>query len=394
MSFRLGSMRKGEMLIDVTRLLFRFMKGRLPTGVDRVCLSYIRKYRACSRVVVFKGGFGGVFGRDASQRMFQLLLEPRGDFFRKASRIMASSPPLSLSEDRYSGRILFNVGHSGLDSAAYAEWLVRKRVRPVFMVHDLTPMTHPEFCRCGESLRHAARLRTVLTTAAGVVTNSKTTMEALSKFACESGWTMPPAIAAPLGLESLRPNGHSCELTGPYFVMLGTIEPRKNHWMALQVWRRIVERYGSAAPKLVVIGQRGWECENVLDLLERCTQLRGMVIELPHCSDDELACYLSGARALIFPSFDEGYGLPLIEALSLGVPVIAGDLPAFHEVAGNIPDYFDPLDGTGWMSCIEDYCLPDSSRRAAQLQRLAGFTPPTWKGHFELVDKFLEQIRN
>lgn len=51
------------------------------------------------------------------------------------------------------------------------------------------------------------------------------------------------------------------------------------------------------------------------------------------CSDEDLACYLSGAKALIFPSFDEGYGLPLIEALSLGIPVIAGNLPVFHEIA-------------------------------------------------------------
>jgi len=262
------------------------------------------------------------------------------------------------------------------------------------MVHDLTPMTHPEFCRTGESRRHLARMRTIFTTAAGIVTNSKATLYALSRFADQSGWAMPPAIAAPLGLEPLRPNGSQIPIPGPYFVMLGTIEPRKNHWMALQVWRRIVELHGEAAPKLVMIGQHGWECENVVHMLRRSTRLRGMVIELPRCSDEALACYLSGAKALIFPSFDEGYGLPLIEALSLGIPVIAGNLPVFHEIAGNVPDYLDPLDGMGWLSRIEDYCLPGSPRRAAQLERLAGYSPPTWEDHFAVIDKFLERIRN
>jgi glycosyltransferase involved in cell wall biosynthesis len=267
------------------------------------------------------------------------------------------------------------------------------------MVHDLTPINHPEFCRVGESMRHTARIRAILTTAAGIVTNSRATLEALSRFAYASGLAMPPVLVAPLGCgltaQFSRPNPADAPTpSGPYFVMLGTIEPRKNHWMILQVWRRMVDRYGSTAPKLLVIGQRGWKCENVLDLLERCAQLRGVVFELPNCSDTELACYLAGARALIFPSFDEGYGLPLIESLSLGVPVLASNLPVFREIAGDIPDYLDPLDGVGWMSCIEDYRLPNSPLRAAQLERLAGFIAPTWQGHFEAVDKLLGQIQN
>ena len=415
----------GEMLIDVTRLLIRFIQGRLPTGVDRVCLSYIRRYGAFSRVVVFKAGLGCVFAKAASQRIFELLMEPGEVFYRAAIRVMATSPPMPLPGWRSAGRFLFNVGHSGLDHPEYARWLVRKMVRPIFFVHDLTPITHPEFCRAGESARHIARMRTILTTGAGIVANSIVTLDELSRFADASGWAMPPSIAAPLGCR--LPNGDRASevggrvlgvgsrrpdigyrkleigrrsptsysrspIEGPYFVMLGTIEPRKNHWMALHVWRRLVERRGSAAPKLIIIGQRGWECENVLDLLERSTLLRGVVSELPGCSDTELVCRLRGARALIFPSMDEGYGLPLVEALSLGVPVIAGDLPVFHEVAGNIPDYLDPLDGPGWISCIEDYCLPDSPLRRAQLERLSGFVAPAWEDHFEAVDKLLGQI--
>jgi glycosyltransferase involved in cell wall biosynthesis len=95
---------------------------------------------------------------------------------------------------------------------------------------------------------------------------------------------------------------------------------------------------------------------------------------------------------LLFPSFAEGYGMPLVEALSRGVPVIASDLPVFREIAGDVPDYLDPLDGMGWMVRIESFADPASPERAAQLKRLAGFSAPIWPAHFETVERFLERL--
>jgi glycosyltransferase involved in cell wall biosynthesis len=154
-----------------------------------------------------------------------------------------------------------------------------------------------------------------------------------------------------------------------------------------------VGRFGAATPHLVVIGQRGWECENVVDLLERSQQLRGVVHEIADCPDAQLAQYVGHARALLFPSFAEGYGMPLVEALSLGTPAIATDLPAFREAAGDVPDYLHPLDGPAWMQAILDYARPDSARRAAQLQRLQHWRAPTWDEHFRLVESLLEELK-
>jgi glycosyltransferase involved in cell wall biosynthesis len=127
-------------------------------------------------------------------------------------------------------------------------------------------------------------------------------------------------------------------------------------------------------------------------MLERCEALRGLVHERSGCSDLELARYLGHARALLFPSFAEGYGMPLVEALALGTPAIASTLPVFREVAGNVPDYLDPLDGPGWTQAILDYAAPESPLRAAQLQRMAGFRTPTWQRHFETVESLLERL--
>jgi glycosyltransferase involved in cell wall biosynthesis len=118
-----------------------------------------------------------------------------------------------------------------------------------------------------------------------------------------------------------------------------------------------------------------------------------MVTELPACTDADLATWLHHACALLFPSFAEGYGMPLVEALSRGVPVIASDLPVFREIAGDVPDYLDPLDGKGWMARIEAFADPVSPLRAAQLKRLAGYSAPTWSAHFQVVEQFLERLQ-
>jgi glycosyltransferase involved in cell wall biosynthesis len=290
------------------------------------------------------------------------------------------------------GSLLLNMGHSGLEWPEYGTWLRRRQLKPIFMVHDLIPLTHPEYCRPVEHAKHARRMETMLRTAAAVVTNSKATLRSLSDYAAGRGLPMPPAMAAPLASSAVTSKNVDPPLAGSYFVMLSTIEPRKNHWLILHVWRRLIERLGAQAPRLVVIGQRGWECENVLDLLERCDTLRGFVIEKPGCSDTEVQAYLRHSQALLFPSFVEGYGLPLIEALSLGVPVIASDLPVFREVAEDIPEYLDPLDGKGWMDSIESYRDPRSPRRTAQVHRMSRFKAPTWAAHFELFEQLLEQV--
>jgi hypothetical protein len=77
----------------------------------------------------------------------------------------------------------------------------------------------------------------------------------------------------------------------------------------------------------------------------------------------------------------------------LKVPVLASDLGVFHEIADDIPDYLDPLDGPGWLARIQAYARAKSPERDAQLKRIERFREPTWAEHFEHVDGFLETLR-
>ena len=380
-----------EVLIDVTRLIHRFMNQRLATGVDRVSLAYIHHYRRNARAVYrHKSADKFVFRKAESAALFDWLL----------ALGMTGDPRLTIYKglvtgclaQNVAGRFLFNTGHTGLESDDYVLMLQSQQVRPIFMVHDLIPLTHPQFCRAGEEAKHLRRLYNCVRAASGVVCNSQATMDGLAGLCDEHGWTMPPTTVALLAPELPDPTRSVAPLEQPYFVFVSTIEPRKNHLMILQLWEKLVMQSGTAAPRLVIIGQRGWDFEEVTALLDNSALLKGTVLEVSRCSDVEMVSYLQHSQALLFPSFTEGYGMPVVEALTLGVPVIASNLAVFREFAGNIPDYIDVLDHAAWFRVISDFTHANSLMRQAQLQRLEGYQAPTWQQHFEKVDALLAEL--
>jgi glycosyltransferase involved in cell wall biosynthesis len=100
---------------------------------------------------------------------------------------------------------------------------------------------------------------------------------------------------------------------------------------------------------------------------------------------------LKGARALLMPSYAEGFGMPVQEALAVGTPVISSPLPAIKEFAGDIPDYAEPHDGMRWEELVKSYAADPSPARQAQLERLKLFKDTSWPEHFTLVQRFLAQ---
>lgn len=394
------SHRSDELLIDVTRLLVHSSTSKLPTGIDRVCLAYVAEFGNTSRAVIqVRHGlfsYSNILPRAESVKLFERLLDPGLNFKHWLAGFLAKCELTSWRKAPLLGQLYLNVGHMGIGVPGYGRWLNRLGVKPVFLVHDLIPISHPEYCSPEAKVRHIARMETVLGHGAGVITNSQASLDALQDFATRRGAHLPPAVSALLGVDLIDARlarGMERPMPGPYFVVVSTIEGRKNHLLLLKVWRRLVEQLGNNAPGLVVIGRRGWEAESALDLLDRCEPLKGIVIEKPLCSDAELVCYLQHAQALLFPSHIEGFGLPLAEALSLGTPVIASDLTVFREIAFDIPEYIDPLDGLAWLNAVQDYAAENSPRRVQQLNRMEGYRAPIWADHFEAVNAFLDQLR-
>lgn len=384
-------MQQRDLLLDVTRLVWRVWSGRLPTGIDRVCLAYLEHYAPRALAVVQRQELRLVLSAKHSAELFALLRTGGPGFRRRLTTLLAAAALSGKPRQSTRGWTYLNIGHTGLDAPGLADWLRKRQWKPVYLVHDLIPISHPEFCRPGESKRHRQRMRTVLDSAAGVIANSAATRDALFEFArrerrpeppCEVAWLASPdeVDATPV------PPGNR-----PTFVMIGTIEGRKNHLLLLHLWERLAKELGPATPKLVLIGQRGWEADEVFALLDRSPRLKGYVRELGRCDDATMLGWLDQARALLMPSFIEGFGIPVIEALQRGVPVIASDLPVFREIAGDIPLYLDPLDGQGWEAAIRAYC-GDAPDRARQLAAMPSFRTPTWDDHFAKVDGWLATL--
>lgn len=408
-----------HVMLDVSRLLVCGRK-QTPSGIDRVELAYARHWLAapqhsCSFAAQdLRGGFallpralvaelvaelciawdGGDGRITAAQRANRIGLQARGRLllgFGRAdlSRMLANTRRL----------VFLLVSHRALERKGPIESIRRHGAAFVPLIHDIIPVTHPEYARPGQAETHQRRMATTGALADGIIANSEATAQALAPYLAHRD-SQPPIVVAPLGIEKVpfspRPpatyRGPGAAYAHPSFVTLGTIEPRKNHLLLLHLWRDMAATMGADTPRLTIVGKRGWENENVVDILERCTALNGVVQEAGQLSDRQVAGLMRNARALLFPSFAEGYGLPLAEALALGVPAICSDLPALREVGGDVPDYLDPLDGAAWRDAVLDYSRPDSPRRAAQLARMARWSAPTWEGHFTLVEAMLERV--
>ena len=283
------------------------------------------------------------------------------------------------------GSVYVNVSHTGLDQPRVLGRLAERGVAPVVMVHDLIPINFPEYCAPAAEGRHRRRMEEVIRHARLVITNSQTTANELSDYAALLRLEAPPTRVAPLGIETeFLAAGAKWSAARPYFVCVGTIEARKNVAFLLALWRRLAERAGASAPRLVLVGRRGWENESVIDHLQRSDSVIRLVHEVSDLSDRELAQLVGGASALLSPSLAEGFDLPVVEALALKTPVIASDIPAHRELAGTAATLVDPLDGLAWIEAIEQ-----AVRRNG---RGPDYAAPTWSSHFQLVDAALRDL--
>ncbi len=278
------------------------------------------------------------------------------------------------------GTTYLNTGHSNLtDRVLQAAKGLGGRIG-VF-VHDVIPLEYPQFQRPETVEPFRAKMRRVQACADVIICNSADTLDRAGRVMAQWG-PVPEGIVAHLGTElsAPRPDLLPDDLppAGPYFVSVGTIEPRKNHALLLDVW----DAMGAQAPTLVICGARGWNNAAVFARLDSRSDTR--VIERAGLPDGAVAALLAGSCGLLFPSFAEGYGLPPVEAAALGVPVIANDLPVIREILGNIPVYVPADDRYLWEKTIKDM-----AEAAPQRREKSQFQAPGWSQHFNTVLKSL-----
>ncbi|QHI95140.1 glycosyltransferase [Aristophania vespae] len=396
-------------ILDISRLISRAGQT-VPTGIDRVELAYaeyLLAHEAPQARFVALSLTGQISALPSE--MVRAFIESLCKGWNLGERdAVQHSKKISQQLKRYlllgrepaymagRKRIMLLISHHHLmRQKTIARSLKRFKALFVPMVHDLIPLQYPEYARPREPARHAARMKTVAELSHGVITPTMAVANDLKPLFEEKKRSKTPIWPIPHGvhtqvlhhLEEILPN-HKTDK--PFFVCLGTIEPRKNHLLLLHLWRQMVEKRGKDnVPSLVLIGKRGWENENIIDLLERSPALKDVVEETNSLSDDDVAALLKGSCGLLFPSFSEGYGLPLAEAMALGVPAICADIAVLREVGGEMPVYLDPLDGPAWQNAIDDFTRFGPLYQA-QKERLKGWKPFPWP---QSVEQALNQCR-
>ncbi|WP_197922290.1 glycosyltransferase family 4 protein [Thiosulfatihalobacter marinus] len=401
-------------LFELTRALSVY--GRRPSGVDRVCLAYLKALcdapEPCfglartrlGYVLLDQDGVAGILARLEGRirwgapDLVSRLLRQRGDTRRvteaelrrhSIARAIPSRLGQMLARRLPPGIVYINVDQANFSATKLHAIKQVRNARVTLFLHDAIPLDHPEFQTPQSVQRFAGYMQAAADHGDLILTNSNASRDSLIRHFAGIGAHLPIRVAH-LGVDvDFFQNGNNQAapvVPDPYFLCLGTIEPRKNIGLLLDVWEQLAARQDPTdMPHLVICGRRGWMVEDLLARLDR-SPLKGRVIhEFNDLGDGALFGLLRGARALLFPSLAEGFGLPPAEAAVLGVPVIANDLPVLREILEDYPIYADVTDSYSWEKAVLSLVWnhPPPEGRGGQTDK--EYSAPSWRAHFNAV---------
>jgi len=330
----------------------------------RVGLDYRPAMMATTGIGRYVAGLSGQLAGACDLRLFGVFRKGNRPEVRQAppgSRLLAWPVPsrlmdLLLPADRALG---------GCDLFHHTNyWLARVGggTRQVMTIHDLSHLRDPAYHlpRAAEAL--VAVLERARKVCAGFLVPSETTARD-----CEELLNIPrdKIFVTPLGVDAIRAEPVR---STPYLLALGTIEPRKNHARLIRAYARLC----TDVP-LRLVGKRGWSCDAVLELAEATPG----VTWAGHLPEEQMRAELAGATALLYPSLHEGFGLPVLEGMAAGVPVLTSDRDPMRETAGDAALLVDPTDEEALTAALARL-LDDEALRArlahAGPKRAACFT--------------------
>jgi glycosyltransferase involved in cell wall biosynthesis len=321
------------------------------------------------------------YARPPIEARIRRLIKPREhSLYVNPDGSLRPCPPLDLILDRRleigSGDVLVCAQndwfHTDID-AIIAE-KARTGLRHVILCFDSIPLRFPEWFAARDIAIVNAYFRKALPSADRVIFNSRSGQDDARTFCRALGCDLADTRIVPLGADMPRSDGTGALfgglVPGNFAVFVSTIEPRKNHRLLVAVWRRLVADGVVAATgfKLVFAGRRGWKMDEFFKDLEADPEFGRSLLHLPDLGDDAIAALYANAAFSLYPSIYEGYGLPPVESMLLGTPVIASTGGSIPEVVGEAAPCLDPHDVDAWYAEIRRMIEDEDHRRRRKEQ--------------------------
>jgi glycosyltransferase involved in cell wall biosynthesis len=266
---------------------------------------------------------------------------------------------------------------TGIDWENIASLLALKKLKqfrycPV--VHDIIAVLFPHFTAPHLLQILPAYFRDVARVADFTLCDSETTRRDWQAFCLETVGRSVPARSFPLGCDFAPQSTREATLPDPlrnkqFALFVSTIEPRKNHRVLYEAWEYCLKT-GSLDRKshrLVFVGHQGWSSGDLIREISANPLTRDTIVILENVADSQLTVIYRAAAYFVFPSFYEGYGLPLAEALSFGKACISSNVGATTEIGGDLVLRLHPKDTLGWARAISNYMK--NSEETAKIEK-------------------------
>jgi glycosyltransferase involved in cell wall biosynthesis len=401
----IGPLAKQVLVFDVSDLVFYIGHHAHLTGIQRVQCSIILsivKGEMVPREAIEFVSYDRVLGQFRLIKKTQFLdllddLTLPGDerivpFDQEQAKVGVLFPdaPLKVKLGKASGTlVLLGAAWVIPDYARIVVNLKRQfGWRFAMLFHDFIPVYARETCDQGTAEVFAAFMAQIMELVDEALCNSQNTANDLMRYCAEMDLVAPPVTVTRLGsgfaeiFSDAVPTA-DLKLDGslddePYVLFVSTIEGRKNHDLALRIWRKLIAE-GVKVPRLVCVGRLGWRSENFLHALIATNNLGGKVQILEDVSDAELQQLYNGCLFTIYPSLYEGWGLPVSESLSHGKICVTTRAASLPEVAADLGAYI-PLDDLNEAAAIVRKLIENDEFRSDFEARIkSDYKPDSWR---------------
>jgi glycosyltransferase involved in cell wall biosynthesis len=280
---------------------------------------------------------------------------------------------------------------------------IKRQLRAKFacVIHDLIPIYARETCDQGTAevfrvfLEQAYRLTDLF------ICVSENTRRDLERFAASEGFPAPQACVITHATEfrdvadivEFRPEGSrslpSHSLPERFVLLVSTIEGRKNHRLAFNIWRKLLATYHDETPMLVCVGRFGWRSEEFIRDVVATNNLSGKIIIKSDVSDEELDELYGRCMFTIYPSLYEGWGLPISESLGKGKLCVCSNTSSMPEAGQDFALYIDPGDPAGAFETVKALIEDRARLTALNLRIRQGFVPKSWS---QAAEEYLDAL--